>query len=39
VLLDKLDALSLTTSTIVVVVGDHGYHLGDHDTWAKVSER
>ena len=28
VLLDKLDALDLTRSTLVAVIGDHGYHLG-----------
>ena len=37
VLLDKLDALGLTSSTLVAVVGDHGFHLGDHDTWAKMT--
>ena len=37
VLLDKLDALGLAGSTLVVVIGDHGYHLGDHDTWAKMT--
>merc|ERR1711924_544406 len=37
VLLDKLDALDLTASTLVTVIGDHGWHLGDKDTWAKMT--
>lgn len=37
VLLDKLDALDLTASTLVAVIGDHGWHLGDADTWAKMT--
>jgi iduronate 2-sulfatase len=32
-ILDKLDALGLTESTITVVFGDHGYQLGEHATW------
>ena len=34
-LLDELEALGLHTNTIVVVWGDHGFHLGDHAEWAK----
>jgi arylsulfatase A-like enzyme/Tfp pilus assembly protein PilF len=30
-LLDKIDSLGLTKKTIVVVTGDHGEALGDHD--------
>ena len=26
-------------NTIVIVTSDHGFHLGEHDFWAKVSLR
>lgn len=34
-ILDKLEELELDENTIVLLVGDHGYHLGDHNQWGK----
>jgi arylsulfatase A-like enzyme/GH35 family endo-1,4-beta-xylanase len=34
-LMDKLVELGLDTNTIVVLWGDHGFHLGDHNEWGK----
>jgi iduronate 2-sulfatase len=37
--LDSLKRNGLEDNTIVIFTSDHGYHLGEHDFWAKVSLR
>jgi iduronate 2-sulfatase len=37
--LDGLKASGQADNTIVIFTSDHGYHLGEHDFWAKVSLR
>jgi iduronate 2-sulfatase len=37
--LNALKAAGLEDKTIVIFTSDHGYHLGEHDFWAKVSLR
>ncbi len=35
--LDALQRTGQAENTIVIFTSDHGYHLGEHDFWAKVS--
>ncbi len=36
-LLEELARLGLEDNTIVAVVGDHGFHLGEHGLWGKLT--
>jgi len=33
--LDKLETTGLAENTMVIIWGDHGWHLGDHTAWGK----
>lgn len=34
-IIEKLDAMGLRESTVIVLWGDHGWHLGEHAIWGK----
>jgi uncharacterized sulfatase len=36
-ILDAMDELALWDRTVVVLVSDHGFHLGDHGLWGKLT--
>lgn len=37
ILMDTLEKLNLMNNTIIILWGDHGWHLGDHRLWNKHS--
>ncbi|MBS2213298.1 sulfatase-like hydrolase/transferase [Carboxylicivirga mesophila] len=37
-LLDKLEETNMADNTVILLFGDHGYHLGDHNQWGKHTQ-